>query len=83
MGHQTLMYYRFTSLGSIASMLLWLYLETSVVVNTDHLVKHLHLGAWKGRGWPRYQVQRSAKDSYADKNWEDVVVVVQHAIQIG
>ena len=28
--------YRFTSKGSFASVLLWLYLETSVVVNTDH-----------------------------------------------
>ncbi len=37
----------------------------------------------KGRGWPRYQVQWSAKDSYADENWEEVVVVEQHGIQIG
>ncbi len=37
----------------------------------------------KGRGWSRYQVQWSAKDSYADEILEEVVVVEQHGIQIG
>ncbi len=36
-----------------------------------------------GRGWSRYQVQWSAKDSYADENLEEVVVVEEHGIQIG
>ncbi len=37
----------------------------------------------KGRGWSRYQVQWSAKDSYADEDLEEVVVVEQHGSQIG
>ncbi len=37
---------RFLPRGSIASVLLWLYLETSVVVNTDHF-SEAHVNTYK------------------------------------